>query len=553
MPTPRSPTARALRRDSKWLVVAAMIFLGVGLGARDLWNPNEPTYGRIVVETLEGGHWIVPQLNGRDFVEKPVLLYWMAAGVSHLAGGVSEVTVRLPVCLAGVVSTALLFVVVALYDGRRRAWLAAACFVTTYAVWFNARNAQMDSFVLLGTLGAVVPLALRLDAERLGLRLSGRSAWLVAGCGAGLGFAGKGPVSIVVPGLILSAYLVARRQDWRRLLPGLGWGFAVFLLLATPAYLLLWLDGRSDALHEMLLRQNFSRFVDAWDHDQPWWYYLKYHWMTFVPWSWLVPAAIVDGWSRRRRGELRPGERLTWLWWLVPLLFFSLSDSKREPYMLPAAPAIAWLAAGVTERLVAGCLGRWSRMLLLTAVASLGLLLTLAALALPQIAQRMELPAGLSVPLSSTVIAFLGGIVLFPLLQHRTRRFAPIALAGAFAGLYLLIALHLHTAVDPVKSSRELAERLRRELPRGAVLTSYLPLNGHVRGGYAFYLERSIPNAVTVAELESHWGASPLACVLWDEAEHDDFIAALPGSERRIDHVEGSRKVRVACKGEARS
>ncbi len=539
----QSPGIEPRPRDLVILGLASLIFLGVALGVRDLWNPNEPTYGQVVMEMFESGDWLAPRVNGRSFAEKPLLFFWLATATAKALGGVSEVSLRLPVLLCGVLSTVLVFFLIHSYDGRRRAWLGAACFVTIYSIWFNARNAQMDSFVLLATLGVLVPLSRRLDGD-----WSGRKAWLWAGCAAGFGFAGKGPVTIVVPGLILVTYLLFERRRWKRLLPGMWLGILMFLLLASPGYVLLFATGRGDALHEMLFRQNFSRFVAAWDHAQPWWYYLKYFWLTFLPWSWFVPVAAVDAWQRRREGGIPAGERLAWIWLIAPLVFFSLSDSKREPYMLPAAPAIAWLAASVADRFARGRLRRGAARGVMATVGILGLVLGLSAVALQQVAARGELPEGLSLTLTSATLALCAAIILVPLTTAVTRRLAPLTVLAAFGLLYLMIAIHLHAAVNEQKSARGVASRIATVIPADGAIYSYLPRRGHIRGGYAFYLRRTIPNLLDEGALRAQWADESRPCVLYERPKDDDLIASLPGGELRIEDRVGSRRVRVFCK-----
>ena len=47
------------------------------------------------------------------------------------------------------------------------------------------------------------------------------------------------------------------------------------------------------------------------------------------PWSWFVPIVAVSALRRQTEGG-GPGQRLAWVWLLAPLVFFSLSDSKRS-------------------------------------------------------------------------------------------------------------------------------------------------------------------------------------------------------------------------------
>ena len=42
-------------RDLLIILLASFFFLGIALGVRDLWNPNEPTYGLCADRADSGG------------------------------------------------------------------------------------------------------------------------------------------------------------------------------------------------------------------------------------------------------------------------------------------------------------------------------------------------------------------------------------------------------------------------------------------------------------------------------------------------------------------
>ena len=106
-------------KDVAILGIAAAILFLTFLGARDLWNPNEPVYGRAVVEMAERGDWLIPTVNGQVFAEKPILYYWLALTASKAAGGVNELTLRLPSAMAGLISVILTYFLVLPYWDRR--------------------------------------------------------------------------------------------------------------------------------------------------------------------------------------------------------------------------------------------------------------------------------------------------------------------------------------------------------------------------------------------------------------------------------------------------
>ena len=88
-----------------------------------------------------------------------------------------------------------------------------------------------------------------------------------------------------------------------------------------------------------------------------------------LPWTLPALRALGGGWRARvRRGSMRT--LFLRLWVVFVLVFFSLSDSKLIPYILPALPALALLAAGVAR-------GGFERDVARTALMTLGVAIVL--------------------------------------------------------------------------------------------------------------------------------------------------------------------------------
>src|SRR5437773_2751778 len=104
---------------------AALLFaLAAGLyffrlGAVPLLGPDEPRYARVAVEMHRSPDKVTPTLQGRPWLEKPVLYYWLA-GAAYSAFGETETAARLPSALALPVLIAAGFVAV---SGHRRRFL----------------------------------------------------------------------------------------------------------------------------------------------------------------------------------------------------------------------------------------------------------------------------------------------------------------------------------------------------------------------------------------------------------------------------------------------
>ena len=533
------PPSRRLMRDLVWLTVAAGLLFSIALGARDLWNPNEPIYGRAVVEMAERDDWMTPTVNGIVFAEKPILYFWLARAASLMVGEISELSLRTPSAVAGVASVLLTYLLVLPYAGRRRALIAAALFATLYQVFWASRSVQMDILVLATTLGAVLPLTRMLD-----FGMSPARAWILTGVAAGVGFIAKGPVTWILPGLIILFYALSQRKLhllWSRWIAAAG---AVAILIGAPWYVALWLSQDTGFLYEVLVRQNFSRFVNAWDHDRPWWYYFTYLWTDYAPWSWLLPAALLNRADAERERSL---ERLSWIWILAVVIFFSLADSKRAPYILPIAPAVAVLAASVFDR--------WSTRALLprariaASVAFLSMIAVLLGSGVFGVFYSAGAPAALRWHTLLLGLFFLvsGGLLGWLAFHRRTRQWLPSALSVVIVAFYVLAVAEILPAVDAVKSPRDFSAAMADTVDAsdGAVVSYGL---WTWRAGYAYYSGRTIPNVDDPHLLQSFWRAHPRPYVIVEQPNRDRIRTLLPGAVLLMQEQIGSREAFLFAK-----
>lgn len=487
----------------RWLAVAlaALALYTIGLGARDLWNPNEPIYGQAVREMVERDDWARPTIDGRHFDEKPVLTFWLGRAVAELRGEADETAVRLPSALAAVALVLLVGLWARRFVDERRALWAAALVGTTYIVFWTGRAAQVDLL-----------LTLWVAAAHACLHGKGRPpTWrfALAGLFVGLGLLTKGPVAALLVAMPHAILAVLDRDA--RLLRGIGpWvASGVAIAAAGPWYAYIAATSLDSApLSEMLLRQNVTRFFDPWDHDRPWWYFGLHFWLDMAPWGFLMLAV-------RRRGERL--DRFAWIWLLSTVIFFSLSASKRSVYILPCAPAVALLVSGVfvridrTARIVLGLLG--------------GLFVIGAAYGLTR---ADELPLGATI----AALALMG--LLWFAAAIRPGRLLPVV-PGSLAAFYLVASLTVLPALDARKSARAFGEALAATVPPDERVHAFglWPW----RANYNYYSGRAFVRVDDVERLgAARW-------VLVERGRLQDLEAWLDGAEAVLDSEIGSNRV----------
>ncbi|MCP4653953.1 MAG: glycosyltransferase family 39 protein, partial [bacterium] len=405
---------------------------------------------------IADGHWLVPHVNGEVTTDKPPLFFWLIALFSLPFGSVSSLTARLPSLLAAVGSVALTIRLGRRMAGPRTAVVAGALLATTYMFWDKARSAQIDALLCFLILAAVSAF----EAFRRG-DADGRRAGLLFWTAAGLAVLAKGPVGLLLPLGIALVTLACDRElgRWRSFAPLAGPLAFVAVTGLWIAAVTLWAE---DYSVWAALREHFvDRAVHGMHHRQPVWYYLKVLPYALLPWSFLLPGALVLAWRRRRRDE----DRFLMVFALFVILFFTLPTEKRDLYILPALPAIALLMA----RLVAAVTG-WQpaegdsepigRRWVTVSQGGVAALLILAGAALPFIAPRFG--SALLVPAYGLgAVLALGGVgILVAAARGQPLRSVERTIVAMAAAMLVAVSF-VFPALNPVKSGRQLALAVR--------------------------------------------------------------------------------------------
>ncbi len=334
------------RRDLAWLALLGAAVLGAGLGLRDPWPPDEPRFALAARDMVETGRWMFPRVGGDLYPDKPPMFMWLQAA-GYWATGSLRIAFLLPTVLASIGMLLLT------YDLGRRLWdrrvglSAALVLMCLVQFQVQAKSAQIDT-----TLAFLTTLSLYGLLRHL---LQGPDwRWFWAGCAAaGLGVITKGVGFL--PLLVLLPWGWAAKRGWEVAAPrspAAWWGgVAAFLgaicLWLVPMLLGVLFSGNPDFAEyrdNILLKQTAERYADSWGHFEPPWYFL----VQVIPWAWLPVVAVlpwlVPRWAEAlKRGD--PRILLPAAWVVLVVAFFSASAGKRGVYLLPAAPAVALLAA----------------------------------------------------------------------------------------------------------------------------------------------------------------------------------------------------------------
>ncbi|HEY3570095.1 MAG TPA: phospholipid carrier-dependent glycosyltransferase [Thermoanaerobaculia bacterium] len=325
------------------LVILGLVLFFGGLGSYPLLEPDEGRYAEIPREMLERGDFVTPRLNGVLYFEKPPLYYWLNAAALSLPGR-PEVLCRLFSALFGLGGVGLAWLLGRSIGGPR-VGLTAAIVLGSSPLWAALSRANIIDMTLAFFLSATLTCFWLAQAKEKGER-GERLLWYGLFAAAALATLTKGLIGFLIPGAVIFLYLLFARR-WR-LLPRVPWigGIALFLLIAVPWHVLA-ARRNPDFLWFYFVHEHWLRYTTSEARRQaPAWFFVGILAVGLIPWSGVLPAAARlyrRSWGRLRAE--RPGLIFLACWALFILLFFSASQSKLVPYILPGVPPLAVLAA----------------------------------------------------------------------------------------------------------------------------------------------------------------------------------------------------------------
>lgn len=497
----RSGVLQTLRQQ-RWfepllLALVLAVWFGYKLGSRALWSPDEGRYAEIPREMLATGDFLTPRLNGVKYFEKPPLVYWLEAGAIKVFG-LNEWALRLwPALFALFGCLAVYFAGRALY-GRRAGLFAAGALAVSPLYAFMGGILTLD-MPLASEL--TIALCAFLVARHIPPGPSRRFMSYGFYFFAALAVLTKGLVGMVIPAMVIGAWILAL-WEWRLLremyLPS---GFLLFFAVAVPWHVLV-AQANPEFAHFYFIHEHFERYLTTvHQRYQPYWYFVPILLLGMYPVVAFLPEALRDalhgGWRERKsHGDV-------WfllLWAVLPFLFFSLSDSKLIPYVLPVWPPLALLLGRWLARVYAQQAGisRTAGITLLV----VGVTLAAGFATLPQTMPNYRNVVRIADQLGAGLYVMAGGLLLagaIPCIAwfHRERKYTVAAVFIASALLVASFDMNL-PRVDVGRSVKNLVMVLKPRLQPGDEVMTY---NNYYQD-LPVYLERRVTVVNWVGELE---------------------------------------------------
>lgn len=313
-------------------------------------DPVESNYVLSAITMLKHNSWISPMIYDQVWYDKPPLTYW-ALMITYKLFGIFDFTSRIPNTLVAGASVALMYhLVYRIKESVHLAVASAVLLLSALQFWYISHAVITDGFLFFFSLAVF-------GYSYLAFTNNDKSSMVKAYVAAALSVVTKGPIGILLPGLILLLFVCMRwitlrenpnysiTKDLKLLFNPLG--ILIFMFIASPWYIAMYSIHGEQFVSGFLGLHNVDRaLVSEHPKFNVWYYYLIIVPLALLPWT---PAVIYRLKSINWKNNF---DLLGIIWFLTIVLFYSLVATKYITYTLPAIiPCIIWGAETIINLL----------------------------------------------------------------------------------------------------------------------------------------------------------------------------------------------------------
>lgn len=320
------------------------LFFGYELNIRTFADPDEGRYVEIPREMTVSDDFVTPRLNGLKYFEKPALFYWLQASSIKLFG-INETSMRLWPMLFAILGCLAIFYIGAVCYSPPVGIFAASALATNILYYIHSRLVILDL-----ALATLLNLALccfflafvkppKEKTEQKSLETQNKKnllkniliTFFYVFCA--LASLTKGLIGIVLPGLVVFLWiLVSKRFSIIKemlYLPAILLFFAIFV----PWHVIV-AQKNPDFLYFYFVVEHFLRYTTSLHcRYQPFYFFIPILLIGLFPWTGFVIVAIKNSINKTLKNHL--DHAFLMIWFFAIFFFFSFSNSKLIPYIIP--------------------------------------------------------------------------------------------------------------------------------------------------------------------------------------------------------------------------
>jgi len=322
----------------------------------DIMDIDAAQYASISREMMESGSYLQVFEQGKDYLDKPPLLFWISS-LSLKIFGVHNFAYKLPAVLIIILGLYSTFRFTLLWYNKRTAWYSVIILGTTQAFYLITNDIRTDGILTSFIIFAVWQLFRFLKDRKI-------SGLILGAVGASCALMAKGPIGLVIIAFAVGGDLLIKLQlkkilDYRWLV----FIFIIAVLLFPMCYgLYTQFDlhpektaygiSNPSGLKFFFWTQSFGRITgeSSWKNDTSFFTFFHTILWDFQPWVFLMLAMIfykiknLVG-SFKLHEKYKKVEYASLFGFILPFLALSLSSYKLPHYIFPTFPFMAIMVA----------------------------------------------------------------------------------------------------------------------------------------------------------------------------------------------------------------
>lgn len=313
-------------------LLSLYLLLSSNIGGVSVYILDESKNASCAREMMEQRNLIVPTFNYELRTDKPVLhYYFMMAGYQLF--GVNAFGARFFSVIFGCLTLIITFLFAKKYFGVRAGNWAVLVLISSLHFVLQFQLAVPDPYLIFFINASLMSFYVFWTDKR--------PVWIYLCYAAmALGTLTKGPIAVVLPGLVFFVFLlVARAFTLKNILSLRPFtGMTLYLIIALPWYILVHLETNGQWTEGFFLRHNVDRFTSTMEgHGGGFYFPLIYFFVG------LLPFVILSIQSLRAILSDKPKETSRFLFIVVSaiLVFFAFSQTQLPNYIAPLYPAYA--------------------------------------------------------------------------------------------------------------------------------------------------------------------------------------------------------------------
>jgi 4-amino-4-deoxy-L-arabinose transferase-like glycosyltransferase len=315
------------------IIAISFILFFANLGGLSIYILDEAKNSTAAKEMFNNGDFVVPTFNHQLRTDKPPLHYYFMM-LSYSIFGVNEFGARFFSAIAGIVTVLLTFLFTRKFVNETAAFFAALVMLSSIQVIIQFHMAAPDPYL-------VVFLTVAIFCFYTGWTNSSAGwLWAAYSC-VGLATLAKGPVAIILFGIIAFAFLISQRSLNWNVIAGLRpiSAIAIVLLIALPWYVLVHIQTNGAWTEGFFLKHNINRFVSPMEgHGGSFLLIPVFAFLGLFPLSIFFPQMIAWLWKKWNENSFIT---LALISAVIVLIFFSFSQTKLPNYIAPSLPFLA--------------------------------------------------------------------------------------------------------------------------------------------------------------------------------------------------------------------